>query len=352
MLDARLAENHGFDQDITVQQIFDTKLPLNINDSDLIPGSTTPPTPKSEITEMSTSLMRCEIVNALTPMMSQLKSLQAKGQRKGSFAEDIDEVTNACRERIQALYLKHCDMAIPFHWFLSTASRVILAKAWISIYHRFKIEAEGKLTEQAKTRILQVSVEIVDSCLLLERANEIIQWKWILRNYVPWQAMAFILLHICEYVTENNRMDLEWDLVHNAFNEWVYGDKLHSCLWRRLKLLKEKVEKVRESRISKPEGVDTSAGKASSVMRTNISDKTTVGEPGIATLNPDDQNDFRIFGVTNNPQVRSQLEYEFYNNDESLGYSELDTLATADWGPGTAFEDIWTRFQGQGGGLF
>ena len=60
ILDTRAAEDHGSEPSI-VDHLFDTEVPLNIDDCDLDPDATEAPVPKSGLTEMTFCLIRFEI---------------------------------------------------------------------------------------------------------------------------------------------------------------------------------------------------------------------------------------------------------------------------------------------------
>ena len=135
---------------------------------------------------MSLSLIRFEIISVLWDLKSQPKPSGAPSHGQNpSFAEEIDWVTEACRNKLESQYLKYCDMNVPFHWFTSTVARVMTANMWINVRHRFKMDRGGELTEQCKKRLFPISPEIVESCLLLEREKATAQWKWAIQNYIP-----------------------------------------------------------------------------------------------------------------------------------------------------------------------
>ena len=64
ILDARASEDHGCDPTIN-DQLFDTKMPLNVNDEDLVPEMPELPESKIGCTEMTFGLIRFEITSTL-----------------------------------------------------------------------------------------------------------------------------------------------------------------------------------------------------------------------------------------------------------------------------------------------
>lgn len=251
ILDVRTSENHGSDQDI-VQQYFDTKLPLNVDDNALIPGAVITPTPQVGITEMSLSLIRYEISGVVCKLRSP-PSASVEEQDldlSTSTIQKIDKITDECRMRLDFHFLRYCNMNIPFHWLIVTVTRMMVAKMWINVHHRFKVGAgNGNLmTQKCRDRLFSTSIEIVESCLLLEREESIRKWKWAFHNFVPWQALAFILSELCVRA-QDETVDQAWKTVHSAFDEWadIGQNKRHDLLWVRLRKLFEKAQGMRTS---------------------------------------------------------------------------------------------------------
>jgi hypothetical protein len=251
ILDVRTSENHGSDQDI-VQQYFDTKLPLNVDDNALIPGAVITPTPQIGITEMSLSLIRYEISGVVCRLRSPPSpSVEEQDlELSTSTIQKIDKITDECRMRLDFHFLRHCNMNIPFHWLIATVTRMMVAKMWINVHHRFKVGAgNGNLmTQNCRDRLLSTSIEIVESCLLLEREESTRKWKWAFRNFVPWQALAFILSELCVRA-QDETVDRAWKTVQSAFDEWaaIGRNKRHDLLWVRMRKLFGKAQRMRNS---------------------------------------------------------------------------------------------------------
>ena len=353
ILDVRTAENHGSDQDVAQQQ-FDTKFPLNINDDDLIPGSVEQATPRVGITEMSLSLIRYEIINVLWHLRSNPKfpdNLHGL-EHVPSTVQQIDGVTEACKRRLESRYLRYCDMNTPFHWFISTVARMMIAKMWINVHHRFKLDSGAELTQKCKDRLFPISIEIVEFCLLLERERSTTQWKWAFRNYVPWQALTFILSQICEE-TRVEMLDRAWVVVQNAFEEWadVAANRGQDLLWLRMKQLLAKAQRTRESRsvgafdaqgYEQREHWDSVDVVPHTVQETfNLDEKDT--ERNLATATG--INNVAV-GTGIDLSMAEQENHEWSRTDENLlSYFDDDSFNNIDWATGM---DPWLGWNGAG----
>ncbi|OAL27101.1 hypothetical protein AYO22_03732 [Fonsecaea multimorphosa] len=249
LLDVRTAENNGSNQDIS-QRNFDARLPLNIDDSALDPSMTETPVPKSSFTETTLSLIRYEIITVLRRLRSQS---YAPGNIKYTpTLQEIDTATERCRKNIKDNYLKYCDPKVPFHSFMEIVSRMMIARMWINVHHLFRLRVvTGTISEDIKERIFSTSLEIVEAWLSLNTENNLRQWRWAFQNYVPWQALAFILSELCTR-TRGIVIDRAWIIARKAFDEWtnIITDDPHNMLWLRIKkllVMAQKAQKARDS---------------------------------------------------------------------------------------------------------
>lgn len=247
ILDVRTTENHGSDRDIA-QQTFDTRLPSNIDDEALVPGCLDLPLLRTGVTEMSLSLMRYEIISVIWQLRSQSKAcgIAYDAEHSHSIVQEIDRITDDCRKKLETQIFQYCDMDVPFHWLITTVARMMLAKTWVNVHHRFQLAGVGNdYKEHGRDRLFSMSLTIVETCLLLEREQSIQQWKWAFRNYVPWQALTFILSELCVR-KKGDTTDRAWKAVEGAFLEWadVAAEKGHDILWLRMKKLLAKAQRA------------------------------------------------------------------------------------------------------------
>ena len=193
-------------------------------------------------------LMRYEIINGT-----------GRRQQKSSLPDinlsndEADQIIQECNDKLQIGYLRHCDSNVPFQWFTATFARMLMEKMWINILHRFQLSGGVKvLPASCKDRIFKASLEIVELCLMLEREESTRQWRWSLKNYIPWQTMVFLLCQICQR-EKTELVDRAWTVVQDAFLLWgkVAADKKQDVLWANLNKL---MAKARASRSGKDSG--------------------------------------------------------------------------------------------------
>ncbi|EDU43367.1 conserved hypothetical protein [Pyrenophora tritici-repentis Pt-1C-BFP] len=198
ILDARSSEDDGCDPNIVEAQ-FDTKMPLNVNDTDLYPDMTEFPEERQGFTDMTFCLLRFEIANIFRRII-----YVPPGPNKcteffaGLTIEQKEKWITECHQAMEAKYLKNCDMNIPICWVTATISRLIMSKMWLIIYHPHQRKDGGiTLPQETKDKLFITSLENVEYSLLLETEARTMKWGWLFRTYIQWHAIAFLLSELC-----------------------------------------------------------------------------------------------------------------------------------------------------------
>lgn len=125
ILDVRTAEDYGIEPSI-LDQSADTQLPLNVNDVDLDPNDTKPPTPRVGVTEMTFCLIRFEICSA-SRKLSYIPPNPGPCHTKcvNSTLADKEKLVRECHERLESKYLVYCENAGPLFWVAATVARYV-----------------------------------------------------------------------------------------------------------------------------------------------------------------------------------------------------------------------------------
>ena len=277
ILDNRSSEDHGTDPTFT-EQFYDTKLPLNVNDDDLYPEMTAPPTERVGATEMTFCLIRFELgvfsrrLNLTQPGCNP----ELKGTPCDKSFEDKEKMIDTCHRRIEERYLQHCDMSVPIFWVSATVARLILAKMWLMVHHprSFMMDHQGQpLPSETKDRLFVTSTEVIEFSYLLERNENTAKWGWLFRTYMQWQSVAFVLSEIC--VREPGvEVDRAWRAIESVYNDHFVTGRMKNhkgMLWRPMRHLMAKAKAVRAKQVK--------AGRAqpSQVQGLNQQYPTSVG---------------------------------------------------------------------------
>lgn len=122
-LDRRAAEEQG-SAPLIWESSFDTKMPLNINDSDIHVGSTSFPEPRTGATDMSFVLLRVEHWKAY-PQFQKLSDLPEKlsQEEAAEYIKEKEKLLEKVKEHFEVTYLRYFDTSVPFFWLLNTFTR-------------------------------------------------------------------------------------------------------------------------------------------------------------------------------------------------------------------------------------
>lgn len=286
-LDVRASEDHGSDPSI-VDQTFDTKFPLNINDEDIYPEMKEPPEEREGRTEMLFDLIRYTVSTTVRRLSYAPPGPGLCRERNASLTlEDKEGLIENLNKYLEDKYLKYCDMGVPLDWVAATVSRLIMAKMWLIVHHPFQREDGGAgLPEDTKNRLFSTSVEVLEFSHLLETEKTTLKWGWLFRTYVQWHAVAFVLSQLC-IRTSGPEVDKAWAAVDSVFDEWggVVAASKRGLLWKPLRKLMTRARAVRARELERLRRfpLDGSIGPAPGICPNSM----PLGDPNdVSTMPP------------------------------------------------------------------
>ncbi|KAK8166548.1 fungal-specific transcription factor domain-containing protein [Phyllosticta citrichinensis] len=254
VLDSRASEDHGCDPTI-VEASFDTKIPLNVHDSDLYPGIEEFPEERQGCTEITFCLIRFEVAN----VYRRIQYVPPGPDRCNLFLahvslEQKEQWITKVHTKVEEKYLKYCDMTVPLYWVVATVSRLIVSKMWLMIYHPYqRLDGGASLPQETRDKLFVTSLENVEYALLLETEARTEKWGWLFRTYVQWHAIAFLLSELCVR-TKGEVVDRAWRAVEaTAARRWqdLTLDQKKGCIWRPLRKLVSRARAAREAELQR-----------------------------------------------------------------------------------------------------
>ncbi|KAK3725919.1 hypothetical protein LTR37_000067 [Vermiconidia calcicola] len=252
ILDIRASEDHGCDPTI-LEQAFDTKMPLNINDIDINPNMKEFPLERQGCTDMSFCLIRFEVANTFRRINYVPPGPPRACQENlaNVTLEDKEKWITECHQRLEERYLKHCDMSVPLFWVTATVARLMMSKMWLMVYHPFQGQDGGaSLPNVIKEKLFITSLENIEYAILLETEARTMKWGWLFKTYMQRHALAFILSELCHRTT-GDLVDRAWNAVEKTRDgRWgmqITGDDPRSGhVWRPLMKLYQKAKAARQ----------------------------------------------------------------------------------------------------------
>lgn len=237
LLDVRSSDSQATSPQIR-EGDYDTLLPLNVNDDDLSPGMAETPLERTGFTEMTLTLVRCEILILHRKLMQSNNVVNNEGHNVlfQTRLQAIEETCIALDER----YLQYCDLEIAIHWVTATIGRVALARSWL-VSHFSLMTVKGfqrGLIPDKCDLLIFTAIEVLEFVYLLESHENTTKWSWLFQGYVQWQAFAFVLSELCVRPT-SSLSDRAWAAVDRVYERW------HSPMGNRLGLMMRPLERLR-----------------------------------------------------------------------------------------------------------
>ena len=245
-LDVRASEDHGSDPTI-MEQNFDTKLPLNINDADISPEMKQTPEEHEGATEMTFDLIRFSVSTTVRRMSYAPPGLGHCKMKSNLTLEDKEKKIDDLHQYLERKYLRYLDMNIPLHWVAALVARLIMAKMWLVVHHPLSRNDRGAgLSQEVKDRLFHTSVEVIEFSRLLETDRSTIKWGWLFRTYVQWHALAFVLSELCLRTT-GSAVEKAWAVIESALadEETHISSNQRGMLWKPLRKLLIKAKAAR-----------------------------------------------------------------------------------------------------------
>lgn len=259
-LDYRTSDEQGADA-LVHELMYDTRLPLNVNDEDLSPDMQDPPTERVGCTDMTFCLVRTEISVSLR-RASQSCRFRRDYRPTLQEREYLIQVVN---QRVEERYTKYCDTSDPYQWTCATIARLTLAKLWVEVQLPLtRQDPAANLSQETRDRLLRTSIEVIEFAYSLENNPRTSQWGWIFQSHKQWHAVAIILAELC--VRPISPMtDRGWFAINRLFGEWDNQAKLKKgMMWRPVFRLLERATASRakkQQELRSPRSADPSSSQ-------------------------------------------------------------------------------------------
>ena len=265
IIDFRNAEKHSTDGSID-EDSFDTKLPLNINDSDLSQDATVLPEARIGLTEMSLTLVACDVSSTVRRLQKSRPGLNKPGAENAlpaTFAQK-EGLVHEFRQMLEDKYLQHCNDDSATSWALSIMCRLISNKIALMMYLPLTRSQKDSIPKENSDRMFVLSIKVVEDRRNLE-VEKTKHWHWLIHTFVQWHSIAYLLGEVCvrepdEKVTE------AWAVLDRVFQDWKTSqvDRTLGMLRVPMKKLIAKARRKRE--------LDLAAARETVASRNQLAD--------------------------------------------------------------------------------
>ena len=234
LLDTRVSESSGAGTSI-LTYTWRTRLPSNVNDSDLFPAMRDPPAERPGITEMIFVRLRCE--------GRQLVEQSREGSQ--AFTGTQPDVIDEFERRLERDYLLHCDRLVPLHVISTMMARSFLCKLRMRPRHPHFMSARSNglvaiekdsLFQSSYAMYLTVSLRFMltgyasNSLTMLQNHNAgmrnpaIQRFRWYIYTDVPFPAHVYLLCAL-RYRTNDEFAEKAWEQLAESAETHLVNDE-------------------------------------------------------------------------------------------------------------------------------
>lgn len=244
VLDGRFATDVTTDRIIS-QASFNTKKPLNINDSDMNEATKTL-VEREGLTEMT----KCRMTHRTFEIAWRIQADCLPKQDPNSLGLTGDKKVIALAElerHITETLSSFSDLSDPLAWATSIIGQITIRRSRLAIYYPLNDDNYKHPPKVSKDHLLTTAVECMEYCHLLDTDPITIRWKWFSNNApIYWYALAATLAALCVQ-TEGSLVDRAWNMVDLVYEDWSarLAKSADFKAWRPISKLRRKAHSQR-----------------------------------------------------------------------------------------------------------
>lgn len=219
---------------------------------------------------------------------------------------DKEKYVNDWYQRLETKYFKNSDMAMPSCWVAATVLRLVMSKLWLLIYHPYQRKDGGKvaatllispsdvnagttLPQETKDKLFIISLENIESKILLDMEPQARKWFWYFNTYVQWHAIAFLLSEL-SIRTRGIAVARAWRALEITAPQWWSPlmnnspSNKQALVWKPIKRLFLKARAARERELALEQA--SRASQSGRFAFHNPSSMSSVQTPPVSTEQP------------------------------------------------------------------
>ncbi|KAI0193256.1 fungal-specific transcription factor domain-containing protein [Xylaria flabelliformis] len=234
LLDHRSTEYHGYEPPLAVKTAFDTRWPLNVNDSDLSSDMAEPPPERDVATEMMLTHVRCRALR-ISQRIKQASRLpyQTRLQMMDEHDKWVEKFVERCNpaQPMHSLSKEICYISAGRVRAFIVYNELMLRKRkgetktprtssrGEGLFDHGSFEA-GSDEEALRNQAFTLAVAILERTHNIMRDSRLDRWAWHSHTYVQWQTVALVLSEICVR-PPSPECDRAWELTTAVYDRWL-----------------------------------------------------------------------------------------------------------------------------------
>jgi hypothetical protein len=209
IIEGRSAQLSGINTDAAFAHSWDTKRPLNINDSDLSPLMREPPAEHAGVTEMLFCTLRFDVGET----MRKLKTGERNGMTVEGKMRVIDELAAKLEPR-----LSRCDASIPLHLLAMFMGKSVIAQLSLGATNPLESRGDGGVPREERDRQFELALQILGYDAMGHSNQAIRPFLWHIDVQFPFEAFI-VLLSELQTRTRGEDAARGWMAVDQAYED-------------------------------------------------------------------------------------------------------------------------------------
>ncbi|PQE16872.1 C6 transcription factor protein [Rutstroemia sp. NJR-2017a BBW] len=197
----------------------DTKVPLNIDDEQLSPEMTEPPSERTGITSLVLCLLRCDITDAFRRINPQFlgDARRDKLENSSITLSEKDIVIQQTEELFETKYIRYCDPANSLHYLTSLLARSVICKLKLIVHNPRQFADRGMKVPQAERDIIfNNAIKLLEYSNLTQTSPQLRKYKWSISTSYLWDTLLCVLIEARHRKT-GPEVDKTWELVGKVY---------------------------------------------------------------------------------------------------------------------------------------
>ncbi|KAI1426071.1 hypothetical protein F5Y12DRAFT_306523 [Xylaria sp. FL1777] len=211
LLDSRVGDCQVANVGIT-ENLFDTKQPSNVNDTDITPDMTALPVSSEGYTGSTFCVLRCRLWRLACKFRSSFSIEPSSDDASTTYQLGLLTESRKCMAKDLKQYLKPRES--PFHLLIQTMIVLELSKFdhIIHVANNFKSPHERDESHKA----FALAVTTLQHAFQLSEQPSSAQWNWYLYSCIQWHTMSTLLVHLSTSPW-GPVAEMAWGLAKKAF---------------------------------------------------------------------------------------------------------------------------------------
>ncbi|KAI3325636.1 mitogen-activated protein kinase [Xylariaceae sp. AK1471] len=197
---------------------WDTKPPLNCNDSGMWPSMTREPVEQRGASDMIFVLSKVELSNFYVRMGVCMDNQGPRMDVKSGA--EVDRLIDNVESCVEAKYLRYCDIVNPLHFLTLAITRS--AVNMVRLRNRMSGLLNNSITDSARRDLCALALKILDTNCAIYANPALKQFHWHVRNFFIKDAMLCVLTSLGRAgFLEDIERDSLWDKIDQVYTNYL-----------------------------------------------------------------------------------------------------------------------------------